>query len=243
MSQLGYMFVGVGLGAYDAGIFHVFTHAFFKALLFLGAGSVIVALHHEQDIFKMGALRAKLPLTFITMTIATLALSGIPPFSGFFSKDAIMMTAFASEHYIIWLATFIAAGLTAYYMTRLMVLTFITPVKKDHHINEVTFGMQAVLAILAVGAVFASIAGFPAIFGGNNFLGSWMNVEIKHHISHSSEYLLMAANVSVGLLGIWIGYSRFSKKRLVPDANSIITNKFYVDEFFDLALVRPFKTY
>jgi NADH-quinone oxidoreductase subunit L len=241
MSQLGYMFVGVGLGAYDAGIFHVFTHAFFKALLFLGAGSVIVALHHEQDIFKMGALRKKLPLTFITMSIATLALAGIPPFSGFFSKDAIMMTAFASGHYLIWLATFITAGLTAYYMTRLMVLTFITPVKKEHHIHSVTFGMQGVLAVLAVGAVFASVAGFPTIFGGNNFLGSWMNVEVKHHISHSSEYLLMAANVSVGLFGIFIGYRRFATKRIEPNAKSIIANKFYIDELFDAVLIRPLK--
>ena len=130
MSQLGYMFMAVGLGAYSAGIFHVFTHAFFKALLFMGAGAVIIALHHEQNIFKMGGLKKHLKLVYITMFIATLAISGIPPFAGFFSKDAILVTAFASEHYVIWGVGTLTAMLTAFYMFRMLFTVFIRSRKR-----------------------------------------------------------------------------------------------------------------
>ncbi|HIP18051.1 MAG TPA: NADH-quinone oxidoreductase subunit L, partial [Sulfurovum sp.] len=134
MSQLGYMFMAVGLGAYSAGIFHVFTHAFFKALLFMGAGAVIIALHHEQNIFKMGGLKKHLKLVYITMFIATLAISGIPPFAGFFSKDAILVTAFATEHYVLWGVGTLTAGLTAFYMFRMLFTVFHSDEEKKQKI-------------------------------------------------------------------------------------------------------------
>ena len=124
MSQLGYMFIAVGLGGYSIGIFHVFTHAFFKALLFMGAGAVIIALHHEQNIFKMGGMKNKTPLVFITMLIATLAITGVPPFAGFFSKDEILFSAFSSGHYVLWAIGVFTAILTAYYMFRLIFVVF-----------------------------------------------------------------------------------------------------------------------
>ena len=159
MSQLGYMFMAVGLGAYSAGIFHVFTHAFFKALLFMGAGAVIIALHHEQNIFKMGGLKKHLKLVYITMFIATLAISGIPPFAGFFSKDAILVTAFASEHYVIWGVGTLTAMLTAYYMFRMLFTVFYSEQKENHEMHPVPKSMTQPLVILAFGAATAGFLG------------------------------------------------------------------------------------
>jgi len=226
-------------------MFHLTTHAFFKALLFLGAGSVIVALHHEQDIFRMGGLAKKMPLTFVTMLLGTLALCGIPPFSGFFSKDAIMLSAFAHESYLIWSILFATAGLTAYYMARLMVVVFITPSKKSAHLHTVTKPMQGVLVLLAIGSVFAGAAGFPEVFGGKNLIGVWLGGVKAHNISHFTEYLLMCANVGIALFGMLFAYGRFAKKASEPDLQNrlvkVVSEKFYVDEFYHKSIIAPLK--
>lgn len=245
ISQLGYMFTAVGLGAYDAGLFHVFTHAFFKALLFLGAGSIIIALHHEQDIFKMGGLYKKMPLTFITMSIGTLAICAIAPFSGFFSKDAIMLSVFASQNYLLWAILLFTAGLTAYYMSRLMVVVFISPSKKPHNLHRLTKPMQGVLIALAVGSLLAGGIGIPEIFGGSNLLGAWLFSSSKYHISHSFEYFLMAVNTIAALVGIFIGYKLFAKNPKEPNLENgfikVVAQKFYVDEFYAKIIIAPLK--
>jgi NADH-quinone oxidoreductase subunit L len=239
MSQLGYMFIAVGLGQYDAGLFHTFTHAFFKALLFLCAGSVLYALHHEQNIFNMGGLKKQMPTTFIFMGIGTLALAGIPPFAGFFSKDAIMMVAFAKGEYIIWVGTVVTAGLTAYYMSRLMTLAFLAPAKHEHHIHAPSFQMQGVLAVLAIGSILAGLIGIPEVLGGFNGVGHWLRLdETKHlELAHSTEYALMFISVIVALGSLYFGYVKF-KDGAVEPTTGIVTHKFYVDELYDTLFVR-----
>lgn len=240
MSQLGYMFVAVGLGAYSSGIFHVFTHAFFKALLFMGAGAVIIALHHEQNIFKMGGLKRTQPLLFITMLIATLAISGIPPFAGFFSKDAILMHAFAQEQYLIWALGVFTAFLTAYYMFRLLFIVFITPPKAEHDQAPVSLSMKWPLIVLAFGA---STVGF---LGLDNLFGEFLALpDVKDHLSHSTELMLDALNVAVAVVGIALAYRQFSKtaeeSRAINPMMQLILNKFYIDEIYDALIVRPFR--
>jgi NADH-quinone oxidoreductase subunit L len=166
VSQLGYMFAGVGVAAYSAGIFHVFTHAFFKALLFLGAGSVILALHHQQDIWKMGGLKTKLPITYWTMLIGGLALAGCPPFSGFFSKDEILYSALATGHVGIWAVGVLVAGMTAYYTFRMIFVVFHGSPRDQEsfeHAHESPKVMTIPLIILAAGAIFAGPLNMPAI--------------------------------------------------------------------------------
>lgn len=238
MSQLGYMFIAVGLGQYDAGLFHTFTHAFFKALLFLCAGSVLYALHHEQNIFHMGGLKKAMPATFVFMGIGTLALAGVPPFAGFFSKDAIMMAAFAKGQYAIWAVTVITAGLTAYYMSRLMTLAFLAPAKHEHHIHAPSMQMQGVLAILAAGSVLVGFLNVPAPMGGFNFIGSWLEIHESHlELSHSTEYMLMLLNVVVALGALYFGYTKF-KNGAEESTSGIVANKFYIDELYDIVFVR-----
>jgi len=173
VSQLGYMFLGAGVGSFTGAIFHVTTHAFFKALLFLGSGAVIHALHHEQDMWKMGALRGKLPWTYWSFVAAWLAISGIFPLSGFWSKDEILAGAYAHNR-ALWLMGFIGAGLTALYMTRLMGLTFWGESRVEHHveeqIHEVPGAMKWVLVTLAVLSVAGGLLGIP----GHHFLESWL---------------------------------------------------------------------
>src|SRR5437667_3339669 len=174
VSQLGYMFLALGVGAFAAGIFHLMTHAFFKALLFLGSGSVIHALHHEQDMRKMGALKNKIPVTFWTMFAGTLAIAGTPFLAGFFSKDEILWKAFSSNqgHVLLWLLGAAVAGMTAFYMFRLIFMTFFGESRVDHHtehhIHESPRSMTVPLIILAIGSVVAGYVGFPAWLGGNN---------------------------------------------------------------------------
>src|SRR5437763_12600751 len=176
VSQLGYMFLALGVGAFAAGIFHVMTHAFFKALLFLGSGSVIHAMHHEQDMRKMGALRKKIPVTFWTMFIGTLAIAGTPGLAGFFSKDEILWRAFSSRqgHVLLWLLGALVAGMTAFYMFRLLFMTFFGESRVDHHtsehIHESPRSMTVPLIILAIGSVVAGYVGFPPWLGGTNAL-------------------------------------------------------------------------
>jgi len=246
MSQLGYMFIAVGLGSYSVGIFHVFTHAFFKALLFMGAGSVIVALHHEQNIFKMGGMRDKTKLVFITMLIATLAISGIPPFAGFFSKDEILLTAFTSGHYILWVVGVITAILTAYYMFRMMFVVFFAKnYKEDKIIHALPKSMTMPLVVLALGSILAGFIGLPEVLGGHNMVGAWLSVWKSEplHIKHSTEFILMGGNIFAAFIGIFIAYKKFYMYdiRKIPKCNGMIWNKFYIDEIYQEFIVENMK--
>ncbi len=243
MSQLGYMFMAVGLGAYSSGIFHVFTHAFFKALLFMGAGAVILAMHHEQNIKNMGELKSRMPFVFIMMLIATLAISGIPPFSGFFSKDAILTHLFASGHYLIFAIALLTAGLTSYYMFRLLLLVFISPAKKEHHLLQESRLIRLSLFILSIGAVFAGLFNMPRLFGGSEAYSIWLNLpDIRYHISHSTELILLLSNLLAAFLGLFFAYSHYKERSEDPSLGSfemLVKNKFYVDELLYALTARP----
>jgi len=244
MSQLGYMFIAVGLGAYSSGIFHLFTHAFFKALLFMGAGAVIIALHHEQNIFKMGGLKKHLKLIYITMFIATLAISGIPPFAGFFSKDAILVTAYASEHYLIWGVGTFTAGLTAFYMFRLLFSLFHAQTKQTLSIQKVPISMTYPLLILALGSATAGLLGVNEAYGGNSWINRFLNLpDIELHLSHTTEYMLGSLNITLGLLGMGLAYKLFTKELQEPKENTllkqVIINKFYIDEIYAVLIIKP----
>jgi NADH-quinone oxidoreductase subunit L len=244
MSQLGYMFMAVGLGAYSAGIFHVFTHAFFKALLFMGAGAVIIALHHEQDIFKMGGLKKHLKLVYITMFIATLAISGIPPFAGFFSKDAILVTAFASEHYVIWGVGTLTAMLTAYYMFRMLFTVFYSEQKENHEMYPVPKSMTQPLVILAFGAATAGFLGVNEAYGGSSMINNFLSLpDTKLHLSHATEYMIGGLNVILALLGMGLAYKLFAKNAQKAEGDTLFKrfaiNKFYVDEVYEVLIVKP----
>jgi len=225
VSQLGYMFMALGVGAFTAGIFHLMTHAFFKALLFLGAGSVIHAMSDEQDMRKMGGLANRLPWTHGTMLVATLAIAGIPPLSGFFSKDEILSSAFASGHFGVWITGMVGAVLTAFYMFRLYVLTFRGPSRLDahaeSHLHESPPSMIVPLAVLAVLSAIGGLLGPPMIEGGHAF-ARWLapvfasGVEAAghgaeaaghgaaagHHLPVATEWMLIAMSVVAGIVGI-----------------------------------------
>ncbi len=244
MSQLGYMFIAVGLGAYSSGIFHVFTHAFFKALLFMGAGAVIIALHHEQNIFKMGGLKKHLKLVYITMFIATLAISGIPPFAGFFSKDAILVTAFASEHYVIWSVGTLTAMLTAFYMFRMLFTVFHSEQKDDHALQPLPNSMTQPLVILAFGAATAGFLGVNEAYGGSSAINTFLALpDMKLHLSHATEYMIGGLNVILALLGMGLAYKLFAKNAQEAQANTLFKrfaiNKFYIDEIYEFLIVKP----
>jgi len=212
VSQLGYMFLGMGVGAYSAGIYHLMTHAFFKACLFLGSGSVIHAMHHEQDMRKMGGLKQWMPLTYWTFLISTLAIAGIPGFSGFFSKDEILWKAYSSEHgsIVLWVIGFAAAGMTAFYMFRQVFMTFHGEFRGAHHGHDEHGGhgadhghghgghdhphespavMTYPLAILAFFAIAASFVGIPPALGGSNLFDQWLAPVFTHgHGAHHAEH-------------------------------------------------------
>ncbi len=257
VSQLGYMFLGVGVGAYHAGIFHLVTHAFFKALLFLGAGSVIHALGGEQDIRKMGGLRAHLPLTYGTFVIAFLAIAGVPGFAGFFSKDEILWYAYASPHGspLLWAAGFAGAGLTAFYMGRLVFLTFFGESRVDpearHHIHEAPASMAVPLVVLAVLSVVGGYVGLPQHWlWGNRFERFLEPVVGTLHGAEGSpgtQGLLMALSVAVAAAGIAVAYWWYAVQPGLPAllayrlaaAYRVLLHKYYVDELYDRAFVRP----
>lgn len=244
MSQLGYMFIAVGLGAYSSGIFHVFTHAFFKALLFMGAGAIIIALHHEQNIFKMGKLKERLPLVYITMFIATLAISGIPPFAGFFSKDAILVNAFASGHHLIWAIGSFTAFLTAFYMFRLLFTVFHADSSDTKELASLPNSMTRPLVVLAIGSATVGFLGVNEAYGGSSWFNNFLVLpDSAYHISHTTEYLLGALNVSLGLIGMFLAYKMFAinKLEVKEDAlyKKVIINKFYIDELYVFFIVKP----
>jgi NADH-quinone oxidoreductase subunit L len=254
VSQLGYMFLGLGVGAYTGSFFHVLTHAFFKALLFLGAGSVIHAMHHEQDMRHMGGLRKKLPVTFLTMMIGTIAISGLPPFSGFFSKDEILAHAFQASP-ILWGVGVLTAFLTAFYMFRMMFLTFSGKYRgthhKESHVHESPTAMTLPLIILAILAAIGGAINFPHIFGGNEWLAHWLSgAGVAQHeldLSHSTEIGLMGISVTAAVAALFYAYGRYVRGARVPVADeaprSVLAklsyNKFYLDEIYDFIITKP----
>ncbi|MBD3749825.1 MAG: NADH-quinone oxidoreductase subunit L [Sphingobacteriales bacterium] len=258
VSQLGYMFLGLGVGAYTGAFFHLMTHAFFKALLFLGAGSVIHAMSDEQDMRKMGGLRKKLPITFFTMLMATFAISGLPPFAGFFSKDEIL--AHVYEHnQVLWIIGVLGALLTAFYMFRLMFLTFWGEFRgteeQKHHLHESPASMTIPLVILAVLSVFGGFIGVPEALGGNHWLAHYLDPVFgastsrlsEIELSHATEYILMAVSVGGVILAIIYAYFRYLKNHHVPVADTeerpllakISYHKFYFDEFYNALIQKP----
>jgi len=258
ISQLGYMFIGVGVGAYAAGIFHLMTHAFFKALLFLGAGSVMHALANQTDIQKMGGLYKKIKITAITFILAWLAISGIPPFSGFFSKDEILAYAYA-YHPAVWIFGAIGALLTAFYMSRLVFLTFFgqsrVEAKVEHHIHESPPAMTVPLMILAGLAAIGGFIGIPEILGVTNYFHHFLEPVFKGaaenlhtvHLSHSLEIILMSLSVLIALSGIFLAYLMYLKKSIDPDSLAekfsglykVLYNKYYVDEIYQSVIINP----
>lgn len=254
VSQLGYMFLGLGVGAYTGSFFHVITHAFFKALLFLGAGSVIHAMHHEQDMRNMGGLRKKLPITFATMLIATIAISGIPPFSGFFSKDEILAHVYEYSK-LMWVLGVFGAMLTAFYMFRMLFLTFFNTHRGSHHsvenIHESPASMTIPLVILAFLSAVAGIIGIPEVLGGHHWLAGWLSPVVSSGpgltIDHSTEWMLMGASVLSAVVAIIYAYFKYISRKEVPVADAAPRpalvgwsyNKFYFDEIYDFLIVRP----
>jgi NADH-quinone oxidoreductase subunit L len=232
VSQLGYMFLGLGVGAYSAGIFHVMTHAFFKALLFLGAGSVIHALSGEQDLRHMGGLRKAMPITFITLLAASLAISGIPPFAGYFSKDAILLAAYHYAPWMYWIGT-ITAGLTAFYVFRAFFLAFVGEYRGHHHPHESPAVMTIPLILLAV----------LSIGGGYLNILKWLSP--AYPVAEGENSALVALSVLAGVLGIVIAAVMYWLKPAIAASMKegplyrLIYNKYYVDEIYSALIVKP----
>jgi NADH-quinone oxidoreductase subunit L len=243
VSQLGYMFLAMGVGAWGAGIFHLYTHAFFKALLFLGSGAVIHALHGEQDIRNMGGLKRYLPITYWTFLIGSLAIAGVPFLSGFFSKDEILFATFEEGHIVLWTIGALTSLLTATYMFRLVFLTFhgqrrrATPSEHPeeeehgaHHgpLHDAPPAMAVALVVLAIGSVLAGYVGMPHALGGHNSLGEWLAPsfvppgarEVAAEMNTTLEIRLMIVSSAIGLLGIALAYVLWMKRRDVVDALS-----------------------
>jgi NADH-quinone oxidoreductase subunit L len=253
ISQLGYMFLGVGVGAFSAGLFHVMTHAFFKALLFLCAGSVMHSLGGEQDMFKMGGLRKHLPITYATMLIATLAISAIPPFSGFFSKDQILEAAYNSNHTFLWLLGIITAAMTSFYMFRLIFLTFhgdsrVDP-EKAHHIHESPPVMTIPLMVLAGLAIVGGLVGLPEGVAWGDKIGSFLAPSVGEFVPTVHGSYAMLTGVSLGLagLGILLAWYFYIKAPGMPyllayqaqSAYELLLNKYYVDDLYNTIVTRP----
>jgi NADH-quinone oxidoreductase subunit L len=257
VSQLGFMFMAIGLGGYTAGVFHVTTHAFFKALLFLGAGSVIHAMGGEQDIRKMGGLMKKLPITFITFIIATLAIAGIPPLAGFFSKDAILALAFEASP-IKWGLGVFAALLTTFYMFRMLFLTFFGEFRgtthQKEHLHESPLLMTIPLMVLAALTVVSGFIEIPHVFvhEGSNWFSHYLaaaNIALPEasHISVSTEFALMGTALTLVVLVILTTYVLYVSKKTLPASSDselsfldkLSYNKFYVDEIYDAVIVKP----
>ena len=250
------MFLGLGVGAYTGAVFHVMTHAFFKALLFLGAGSVIHAMHHEQDIRKMGNLKKYMPITHITFLLACLAIAGIPPFSGFFSKDEILVAAYSSNPLFYYIGVG-GALMTAFYMFRLYTLTFLGNFRgtheQEHHLHESPSAMTIPLIVLAVLSVVGGFIGIPAVFAENqhwlqNFLAPIFAESTKladaHHLSHSQEYIMMGVVTLLIVLVIAFAVKSFRNYNNANETeptglSKVLLNKWYVDELYNTIVVNP----
>jgi NADH-quinone oxidoreductase subunit L len=251
VSQLGYMFLGLGVGAYTGAVFHVMTHAFFKALLFLAAGSVIHAVNSQQDIRTMGGLKKYMPVTHITFLLACFAISGIPPFSGFFSKDEILAAAF-EHNKILWVIGVITAGLTAFYMFRLYAMTFLGSFRgtheQEHHLHESPVAMTIPLIVLAILSVIGGFVGIPEAFAHNahaleHFLSPVIAPSTEAHtLSSGTEYMLMTVSVVLAVIAIVYAWARFTKRPEIQDAEGagkLLANKWYVDELYDGIIAKP----
>ena len=265
ISQLGYMFLACGVGAFSVGMFHVMTHACFKACLFLGAGSVMHAMSGDLDIRHMGGLKAKLPITYWTFLAATLAIAGIPPFAGFFSKDAILASSFEAPGLgrLLWFVGLFTAGLTAFYMFRIVSLTFFGQFRgtkeQAHHVHEAPASMTMPLIVLGLLSLVAGWLGLPAVFGEHaNVIGPFLapviapiaGHEAAHEaLPHATEWLLMAVSVAVAASGLYLAYQWYAKQggrapaRLAasfPGAYALVADKFRIDELYDALFVRPY---
>jgi NADH-quinone oxidoreductase subunit L len=256
VSQLGYMFLACGVGAFGAGIFHLYTHAFFKALLFLGAGSVMHAMQGELDIQKMGGLKKHMPLTYWTFLIASLSIAGIPGLAGFFSKDEILWVAYASGPVgkFVWTLGALTALLTAFYSFRIVFLAFHGSFRgtheQEHHLHESPGSMTIPLVILGIGSVAAGWVGIPHALGGHNAIAEFLAPVLGHpHIdaSHAEEYAVMLLSITVAVAGIVAAYFLYVKRTDIPAAlreklsfpYQVLWNKYYIDEIYDFLIVRP----
>ncbi|MEP7164837.1 MAG: NADH-quinone oxidoreductase subunit L [Ferruginibacter sp.] len=258
VSQLGYMFLGLGVGAYTGAVFHVMTHAFFKALLFLGAGSVIHAMGGEQDMRNMGGLKRYMGTTHLTFLLGCLAIAGMPPFSGFFSKDEILAAAYANNP-VLWGIGVITAMMTAFYMFRLYAMTFVGKFRgtheQEHHLHESPAAITIPLIILALLAVIGGWVGIPEVFmHGGHRLEAFLEpvfeqsnaITVKHELSHATEYMLMGISVAGALIALLYAWNKFSKyeKTEVPSAgfSKLVENKWYVDEIYNAIIVQPLRS-
>ena len=247
VSQLGYMFIGVGVGAYTAGIFHLFTHAFFKGLMFLAAGSVMHALQDEQDMRKMGGLMGRMRVTGVTFWIGALAIAGIPPLAGFWSKDEILVSAYRSGNAAIWALGVLGAVLTAFYMFRLILMTFHGQPRDQQlyeHAHESPANMTVPLVVLALGS---AVAGFVGVPPGHGWIDAFLSdtAGAAHHAASGglSGAMLVGISVLAGLLGIGFAYRMHSAGRLGAASSNVLhgllIRKWYVDEIYHALIVRP----
>jgi len=256
VSQLGYMFLACGVGAFTSGIFHLMTHAFFKALLFLGSGSVIHGMHGEQDMRNMGGLKKYMPITYWTFIVATLAISGIFPFAGFFSKDEILFHSFAGGHYIFWGIATVAAFITAFYMFRAVFMTFHGEERFDHHHvhpHESPPSMAVPLMTLGALSLVGGLVGFPIIEGANkfrDFLAPAITPLVHEvHAPAWFEVTMMVFSMAVAVAGIYVAYKMYMKQPELPEkvtakipvVYDLVYHKYYVDEIYDAAVVEPLK--
>ena len=259
ISQLGYMFLACGVGAFTAGIFHLTTHAFFKALLFLGSGSVIHAMSGEQDMRKMGGLKDKIPVTYWTFGLATLSIAGMPFLAGFVSKDEILLSAFSGHKRLLFIGV-VTAGLTAFYMFRLLFMTFWGSPRYSEetaeHLHESPEAMLIPLRVLAVLSVVGGFLGWPLVFGGSNRFGTFLEPVFRNPRvqeaglpSHAVEGILMAVSVSVAAYGVYTAYRFYLKHPEIPErwagslrtVYAVLLNKYYVDELYDALIVNRAK--
>jgi NADH-quinone oxidoreductase subunit L len=265
VSQLGFMMIGVGVGAFSAGVFHLVTHAFFKACLFLGSGSVIHAMSGEQDVRSMGGLKSKIPITYWTFLIATIAIAGFPPLAGFFSKDEILASAWVTPYFasgvgkLIYILGSLAAFCTSFYMYRLVYLTFYGKFRgthqQEHHLHESPATMTIPLIVLAALSVFGGLLGLPHVFGPN-FLGHWLQPVIPEipgihgeiHINSGTEWLVMGLSTLIAIAGWFVAMRLYRERGTASDVAfeqrspglaHAIENKWYVDELYGATVVRP----
>jgi NADH-quinone oxidoreductase subunit L len=250
VSQLGFMFLALGVGAYTTAVFHVMTHAFFKALLFLGSGSVIHAMGGEQDLRSMGGLGKKMRITQITFLLGCLAIAGIPGFSGFFSKDEILAMAYIKNPLYYYLALG-AALMTAFYMFRLYFLTFTGNFRgtheQEHHLHESPAAMTIPLIVLAILAVVGGYVGLPEVFSEHHLLNEYLapvvSNAVGHHLDHSTEWMLMGLSVTLIVIMIVWAYTATRKPAFKENTGlaKVLENKWYVDELYDTTIVKPMK--
>ena len=248
VSQLGFMFVAIGMGAYTTAVFHVITHAFFKALLFLGSGSVIHAMSGEQDIRFMGGLGKKMPITKITFLIGCLAIAGIPGFAGFFSKDEILAHAYAHQP-LLFVALLIGALMTAFYMFRLYFLTFTGTFRgtehQAHHLHESPKAMTLPLMVLALFSIIGGYIGLPKVISEKHWLHDFLSTAVTekelHELSHTTEWLLMGVSVGLVLVMIALAYKATQKAQFAAAKGfgKILENKWYVDELYQAIILTP----